>query len=196
MQEKAFTLKRLRHFIYIVVLVLIDQLSKLWIRSYFLNSDGITNNSKDSITVIKNVFCITFHKNDGAVWGFLSGKENSVIYLTIFTFIILTLIILFYFRIPDIKKYSAINMIIIFIISGAIGNLIDRIKFGYVTDFLYIELINFPVFNIADCYITISSFLLIFLSIFVYKDEDFNFLQRKKKDMECSKEQDGKNDGV
>ena len=89
-------------------------------------------------------------------------------------------LIFIYFRIPDTKKYSALLLIITFIFSGAIGNLIDRIFLNYVTDFLYVELINFPVFNIADCYVTVSVFILSYLIIFKYDDNDLNFLSFKK----------------
>ena len=68
----------------------------------------------------------------------------------------------------------------VFIIAGALGNLIDRVFLHYVIDFLYFELINFPVFNVADCYITVSMFVLAFLMIFYYKEEDFSSIWKKK----------------
>ncbi len=165
-------IKRLRHLFYAVVLILIDQISKYIVRVAF--ADG------SDFPLIPGVFRFVLHKNDGAVWGFLSGTKNSVLYLTIATFVILALIIFIYFRIPDTKKYSALLLIITFIFSGAIGNLIDRIFLNYVTDFLYVELINFPVFNIADCYVTVSVFILSYLIIFKYDDNDLNFLSFKK----------------
>ncbi len=165
-------IKRLRHLFYAVVLILIDQISKYIVRIAF--ADG------SDFALIPGVFRFVLHKNDGAVWGFLSGTKNSVLYLTIATFIILALIIFIYFRIPDTKKYSALLLIITFIFAGAIGNLIDRICLNYVTDFLYVELINFPVFNIADCYVTVSVFVLSYLIIFKYDDNDLNFLSFKK----------------
>ena len=67
-----------------------------------------------------------------------------------------------------------------FVTAGAIGNLIDRIRLNYVVDFLYFELIDFPVFNVADCYITVSMFLLVILVLFYYKDEDFSLIWPKK----------------
>ena len=69
----------------------------------------------------------------------------------------------------------------VFIASGAIGNLIDRIVLKYVVDFLYFELIDFPVFNIADCYITISVIILAIMLIFYYKEEDIDLILKKKK---------------
>ena len=62
--------------------------------------------------------------------------------------------------------------------AGAIGNLIDRITLKYVVDFVYIELIDFPIFNIADNYLTLSSILLVILGIFHYKEEDFDFIDK------------------
>jgi signal peptidase II len=91
------------------------------------------------------------------------------------------------------KKFNLLKVIMDFIMAGAIGNLIDRIFIGYVTDFIYVELIDFPVFNIADSYITVAAFLLVILSLFYYKDEDFAFLEKlipfkKNKDQDNSKQ--------
>ena len=65
--------------------------------------------------------------------------------------------------------------------AGALGNLIDRIFRGYVVDMIYFVPINFPVFNVADCYVTVSVVLLIILILFVYKEDDFGFLKLSKK---------------
>ena len=165
-------IKRLRHLLYAVVLIIIDQLTKYFARAAF--SDG------SDFPVIPGVFRLVLHKNTGAVWGFLSGTRHSVLYLTIATLIILTLIIYVYLKIPDTKKFAPLHIIITFIFSGAIGNLIDRIFLNYVTDFLYFELINFPVFNVADCYVTVSVFVLSYLILFKYEDSDFDFFSKKK----------------
>lgn len=69
-----------------------------------------------------------------------------------------------------------------FLTSGALGNLIDRIRLKYVIDFIYFSLIDFPVFNVADIYVTVSMIVLLLLVLFYYKDEDdFAFLSPKKK---------------
>lgn len=69
----------------------------------------------------------------------------------------------------------------ILLAAGAIGNFIDRVRFGYVRDFIYFKIINFPVFNVADCYVTVSVIIFIILILFVYKNEDdFAFLSLKK----------------
>ena len=64
-----------------------------------------------------------------------------------------------------------------FVTSGAAGNLIDRIFLHHVRDFLYFSLINFPIFNVADIYVTLSAIAAFILVIFVYKDDDLHFLK-------------------
>ena len=73
-----------------------------------------------------------------------------------------------------------LTMCIVTLISGAIGNMIDRFKYGYVIDFLDFKLINFPVFNVADIYVTVSMFFVLILMIFVYKEEDIDYIIGKK----------------
>ncbi|MCR5324770.1 MAG: signal peptidase II [Lachnospiraceae bacterium] len=133
---------------------------------------------KGDISVIDKVFRITFVKNTGAAWGIL--KDGTVL-LSIFSFIILVFMVFLYFRIDwDNKRLRPLMVLSVFVAAGAIGNLIDRVFLKYVIDFLYFELINFPVFNVADCYITISMFVLAALLIFYYKEEDFENIWRKK----------------
>lgn len=60
--------------------------------------------------------------------------------------------------------------------AGGLGNFIDRLFLGYVRDFLYFKLIDFPVFNVADSYVTIGLVILIILIMFVYNEKDFGFL--------------------
>ena len=171
--DVLFSFRRLRHLLYAVVLIVLDQITKYLARTSF--SDG------SDITLIPGVLRFVLHKNTGAVWGFLSGTEHSILYLTIATLIILSMIMFVYFRIPDTKKFAPLLLIITFIFSGAIGNLIDRVILNYVTDFIYFELINFPVFNVADCYVTVSVFILCYFILFKYDDNDFDFFSNKKK---------------
>ena len=60
------------------------------------------------------------------------------------------------------------------IVAGAMGNIIDRIRNGFVVDFIYFSLIDFPVFNVADIYVTCSAIALIVLFLFIYKEDDIN----------------------
>lgn len=162
-------MKKFRHLLYLIILIALDQLSK-----YF----AVTQLKKEPITIIPNVFKLLYHENTGAVWGILSDQTGL---LVVFSSIIMIAMIVFYFKIPSSKRYDYLRIVLVFITAGAIGNLIDRIFRKYVVDFLYFELINFPIFNVADSYVTVAAIALIFLFIFYYKDEDFDFLSRKKK---------------
>lgn len=127
--------------------------------------------------LIPNVLHFHYHENDGAVWGIFSGQ---VFILAIFTIIITIGLIYFYFKMPEDKHFNILKILILLIIAGAIGNLIDRIRLNYVVDFIYFVLIDFPIFNIADSYVTVSSIALVFVTLFYYKEEDFAFLNKKK----------------
>lgn len=172
--------QRIRHLIYLIILVLIDQLSKYWARTT-LKKDG-------PISIISGVLKLQYHENTGAVWGIMADKTT---FLSIITVILTILLVFIYFKISNKKRYLPVHIIWVFIIAGAIGNFIDRISLKYVVDFIYFELIDFPIFNIADCYLTVSCVLLLILSLFYYKDDDFEFLEsifkigkRKEKDLE------------
>lgn len=143
-------------------LVFIDQLVKYLIdKKMELNS---------SIVLWKDVFEIHYIHNSGAAWGLL---EDKLVLFYICTGIVFIIGVSIYIKCVQKNKFKDIRILIVLILSGAIGNFIDRIRFHYVIDFLYFKLINFPVFNIADCYVTIGFFVLIYLILFKYKDEDF-----------------------
>lgn len=160
-------MRKLRHFLYFILLIALDQFTKHLAAS---------NLKENPFIIIPKVFQFTYHENNGAVWGILSGK---IIFLILVTFLLLFLMVILYLKIPKDKRYNAIRIILVFICAGAVGNLIDRVFNGYVVDYIYFELIDFPVFNLADCYVTMSSILLIILGLFFYKDEDFEFLSSK-----------------
>ena len=85
------------------------------------------------------------------------------------------------FKMPPAGKYLPLRILVVLIGAGAIGNVIDRIAFSYVRDFIYFSLIDFPVFNVADIYVTCATILLALTILFYYKDDhDFDFLYRKK----------------
>ena len=107
LSTKASNIKRLRHLLYAVVLIILDQVTKYVSRVAF--SDG------SDFPVIPGVLRFVLHKNTGAVWGFLSGTKHSVLYLTIATLIILALIVFIYFKIPDNKKFATSSLISIFV---------------------------------------------------------------------------------
>ena len=92
--------------------------------------------------------------------------------------VILGIIGYLYSRMPYTSHYRMLRICAVLIASGAVGNMIDRIRLNYVVDFFYFSLIDFPVFNVADCYVVIACIWFACLILFYYKDEsDFDFLK-------------------
>ncbi len=136
---------------------------------------------QESIDIIEGVFCLQYLENTGAAFGMMKGQQS---FFLIVTSIVLILLIYIYGRIPTEGKFTALRICIILVFSGAVGNLIDRMSYNYVVDFLYFELIDFPIFNVADIYVTATTFVFIFLFLFYYKDEDLakiHLLKKKSK---------------
>ena len=144
-----------------LVLVGIDQLTKAWAISQLYHADR-------DITVIDGVFELSFLKNTGAAFGIL--KEQRWVFIVI-TLLIGGVLLAMMLRSP-LRKYKLFNVTCVLILSGAIGNLIDRIVYGYVVDFLNFILIDFPVFNFADCCVVVGSGLLLVFVLFVMKEDD------------------------
>ena len=128
--------------------------------------------------VIKDVFQFVYTENMGAAFGFMQGKQ---VFFYIITALVIAAILFFLFRMPGTQRYLAIGIVLSFILAGAVGNLIDRITHKYVIDFIYFKPIDFPVFNVADIFVTLGCIAFAILVIFVYKDRDFDFLASRKK---------------
>ena len=77
------------------------------------------------------------------------------------------------------SRYFWLRFCAVLVCAGAIGNMIDRIRLNYVIDFFYFSLIDFPIFNVADCYVVVACVLFAILVLFYYKDEDFAWVSRK-----------------
>ena len=106
--------------------------------------------------------------------------QNQKVFFVLIASIILIIIAYVLFRMPDDKKYNYMHILLVMIASGAAGNMIDRIKQDYVTDFIYFVIINFPIFNVADIYVTVATIVLVILFLFYYKENDFEFLSFKQ----------------
>lgn len=147
--------------VFVAILIGIDQITK-FIAIRNLKPIG-------SISIIDKIFSFTFVENRGAAFGIFQGKTLA---LSIITIVIIIGIVYFYIRLPKTRVYKFIRFSLILIISGALGNLIDRIFRGYVVDFFHATFINFPVFNMADIYVVVGAFLMAVLVIFFVKDEE------------------------
>ena len=129
------------------------------------------------IVLWDGVFELHYLENRGAAFGILQGQKAVFLVCTL---LILILIVFFYNRLPAGKRFFMMRLVAVFLAAGAVGNLIDRMRYSYVVDFLYFTLIEFPVFNVADCYVTVGAVLLAVLILFVYKEEELGFLSLKR----------------
>ena len=105
----------------VFLLIGLDQLVKFLITSH--------KSLSDTIPVIKNVFHITYIQNRGAAWGSLQGKR---ILLLAVTLLVLIFLVYFYIKMLKMDKYKDLRILFLFVFSGAVGNMIDRIRLGYV----------------------------------------------------------------
>ena len=145
--------------LFVILLVVLDQASKIYLTL-------VNKTSPIDLEVIRGFFRITYTCNDGAAFSILKGKRVFFIIMTI----VVVFLIVYYLlknKVYWVEKYS-----LLLIISGAVGNLIDRIMYGYVIDFLNFIIFgyDFPVFNIADSFITIGAIGLIISILFLNKE--------------------------
>jgi len=154
------------------VLVLLDQITKYLAVTYLKD--------KPSIVLWEGVFELKYLENRGAAFGIMQGQK---VFFVIFTSVAMIAIAWFFLKkVPDGKKYRFIDIICVMLFAGGIGNFIDRIRLNYVIDFLYFSLIDFPIFNVADIYVTVAAFAMILLGMFYYKDEDYDLIFPTKKE--------------
>jgi signal peptidase II len=123
--------------------------------------------------LVNGVFELHYLENRGAAFGMFQGKKVLFILITI---VLVLALVYVYGKLPAGRRYLLLRVICIMLFSGAIGNFIDRLSHNYVIDFFYFSLINFPIFNVADIYVTVSVFLFILLLLFYYKEEELNQL--------------------
>lgn len=132
-----------------VVLLVADLLSK-----HFVDSALSLGGKAEFLPGFIDI--VTVH-NEGAAWGIFSGSQTFLIILT-FVFIIAFI----WLMIAEKSKNPLFHVTLGFIFAGSIGNLVDRLAFGYVRDFLHFEFWeSFPVFNVADICLTLGVILLV-----------------------------------
>ena len=130
---------------------------------------------KEAIILIPGVLQLQYLENRGAAFGILQNKQWI---FWILTAVFLIIALWFYRKVPKNRHYLPLILSVDILVAGAIGNFIDRISQQYVVDFIYFSLIDFPIFNVADIYVTLSVIALILLIFFHYKEEDFGFIKR------------------
>ena len=158
-------------FICFCILLFFDLYTKNLADCYLKGTDGMD--------VIKGVFRLQYLENTGAAFSLFTGK---IVFFYIITVILCAIILRVLFLLPSDRHFYPFFYALVVLLSGAVGNFIDRILHQYVIDFLYFSLIDFPIFNMADIYVTTSVFFLFLLLMFFYKDEELSAVfQRKSK---------------
>ena len=124
---------------------------------------------KEPFSIIEGVFEFRYLENRGAAFGML---QNQRVFFIIVGVLFMAFALWMMIKLSGEDKYKALRAVILLIAAGAFGNLVDRSITVYVVDFIYARIIDFPIFNVADCYVTIGSFLLFFMIIFKYRDDE------------------------
>lgn len=153
----------------VLVLLGLDQLTKYLAIIHLKGSSAVV--------LIKNVLELSYLENRGSAFGMLQNQKFFILFVGI---VLLAVVFFFLFKLPEDKKFRIVHILLSGIIAGGLGNMIDRFRFSYVVDFISFVLIHFPTFNVADCYIVVSTILLLFLFLFVYKEKDLEFLNFKQ----------------
>ncbi len=150
--------------IYVIAAILIvafDQITKILCSSYF--------ELGEAKNVISGILSFQYVYNEGAAFGILEGARVFFIIITI-----VVLVGLIYYLLKSRPQSRLEKWALATMAGGAIGNFIDRVYFGYVRDFIRVDFIEFPVFNIADCFVCIGAGLYIlyaFSDMFKKKEE-------------------------
>ncbi len=123
--------------------------------------------------LIEGVLELRYLENRGAAFGML---QNAWIVFMVITVVFVAISLYFIIRVPKNRHYLPLIIAFTFLFSGAIGNFIDRVSHRYVVDFIYFSIIDFPIFNVADIYVTLSVIAIFIMILFRYKEKEMSFL--------------------
>ena len=152
-------------FMLFVILVITDQLTK--------HLAVVRLKNQAAYNLINGILEFNYLENRGAAFGVLQNQKYFFVFVAL---IFIGVIVFVLIKVPAQKKYYSLNILLVMIAAGAVGNMIDRVRYDYVVDFIYLVCIQFPIFNVADIYVTTATVILVFQILLVYKTNDFNFL--------------------
>lgn len=167
--KKKDSLLRIYGVLCCAALVGLDQLTK------YLAVTRLAGNA--SIPVIPGVFELFYLENRGAAFGMLTNRQWFFAAVAV---AMVAAAVYVYLSLPSDRHYHFLRVVCVLIASGAIGNMLDRLTRHYVVDFLYVSAIDFPVFNVADCFVCIGTGLALLTLFTVYRRDDFSFLSPKE----------------
>ena len=147
------------------MLVIVDQITK------YIAIDRLKG--QPALKLIDGVFELQYLENRGAAFGML---QNGQVFFVFAAVVMMTAILFVLIKAPMEKKYRPWHVFLVMIAAGGIGNMIDRLRLDYVVDFFYFSLIDFPIFNVADIYVTVGTALFLIMLLFFCKEEDLNFI--------------------
>ena len=169
MNKNCHMKEKLAAVVGLILLLLLDQWTKVLAISHL--------KGQADIELLPGIFSLHYLENHGAAFGIL--RDQQWIFLILAAVFLVATVIL-YLRMPFTARMIPLRIITVFIAAGAVGNMIDRMFRHYVVDFLYFSLIDFPVFNVADIYITCCAVLLVIFVVFYYKDEELESIFQRK----------------
>ncbi len=133
--------------------------------------------ARPAYVLIDGVLELQYLENRGSPFGMLQNQKFFILFVGV---VFLLVILFFLLKLPEKKKYNIVHILLSVIVAGGLGNMADRIRLDYVVDFISFVLIHYPIFNVADCYIVVATVLLFFLFLFVFKEQDLEFLNFKQ----------------
>ncbi len=145
----------MRYWLILIIALILDQGSK-WLAQTRLSL-------VETVPLVKGVFHLTYVRNTGAAFSILKNQQMLLILITSAVMLMLALWLI---RLVPQPGSAALKLSLIFILAGGVGNLIDRVRLNYVVDLFDFRLINYPIFNIADCLIVVGTLLLGWLVLF------------------------------
>lgn len=169
-EERTLTIKSYIYgLISVIVLLIADQFTK---HLAVVNLKG-----GNDVILINKVLRLHYLENKGAAFGMFQNRQAIFAVVAV---VMVILVALIYKKIPHTNRYFMLRFSAVLVVAGAVGNVIDRIVLNYVVDFIYFELIDFPVFNVADIYVVVACILFAIGILFVYKDEELEVFSFKK----------------
>lgn len=166
--------KRLsKYIVFVIILLILDRITKNMAVTYLKDKPGF------QIIPGALEFYYLPNGNTGAAFGMLKGHQGLFIIIALLVVFIIGYIL---YNMPFDKKFRLVNVMLAMIVAGGIGNMIDRAVNSYVVDFIYFSLINFPIFNVADIYVSVATVLLVIYFIFILKEDDFKKIEDSVKE--------------